>query len=143
MLSTVCSIYPPQGTWGLWYLPGSPEFQVAWTGVAEFAGGAGLLAGAAGSALAGGDGGLWSGLKRTSAACLAALTVAVSPANFYMYSHGAIMVGAGPDAPVGLEFHAVRFVAQILILGILTGIAAPPGAAAGGDDGREEPAGGA
>ena len=40
------SIFPPQGTWGLWYLPGSPEFHVAWTGAAEFLGGVGLLGGA-------------------------------------------------------------------------------------------------
>uniref|UniRef100_A0A7S1C0Q3 Uncharacterized protein n=1 Tax=Corethron hystrix TaxID=216773 RepID=A0A7S1C0Q3_9STRA len=116
------SIFPPIGTWGLWYLPGSPEFHVAWTGIAEFAGGTGLLAGAIGAALSSEDG-PWGILKRISAGSLAALTVAVSPANFYMYSHGAIMVGAGPDGPVGLEFHAVRFVLQIILLSILVGIA--------------------
>ena len=29
------AIYPPLGTWGCWYLPGSSDFHVAWTGVAE------------------------------------------------------------------------------------------------------------
>ena len=26
------AIYPPLGTWGCWYLPGSSDFHVAWTG---------------------------------------------------------------------------------------------------------------
>ena len=39
------AIYPPLGTWGCWFLPGSPDFHVAWTGVAELLGGFGLLLG--------------------------------------------------------------------------------------------------
>ena len=35
------AIYPPIGTWGFWFLPGSSSFHVAWTGVAELAGGGG------------------------------------------------------------------------------------------------------
>ena len=38
------AIYPPLGTWGFWPVPGSSDFHVAWTGVAEILGGAGLLA---------------------------------------------------------------------------------------------------
>jgi uncharacterized membrane protein len=38
-------IYPPMGTWGLWQLPGSADFHVAWTGVAEILGSLGLLIG--------------------------------------------------------------------------------------------------
>ena len=40
-----------------------------------------------------------------------------------MYTHGALMVGAGPDGPLDVSFHYVRFVAQILLLSILTAIA--------------------
>ena len=41
------NIYPSKGSWGIWYLPGSPEFHVKWTGVAEILGGVGLLIGGA------------------------------------------------------------------------------------------------
>ena len=47
------AIYPPQGTWGFWALPGSATFHVAWTGVAELAGGFGLCVGATLLGLAG------------------------------------------------------------------------------------------
>jgi uncharacterized membrane protein len=111
------SIYPPQGTWGLWYLPGSPEFHVAWTGVAEFLGGLGLV----GGSLLGKP-----SLTKASAAALVLLTLAITPANIYMFTHGAIMVGAGPDAPLEVQFHAIRFGAQILLLGFLAGMAIAP-----------------
>ena len=35
-------MYPHRGAWGFWYLPGTPEFHVAWTGVAEILGGLGM-----------------------------------------------------------------------------------------------------
>ena len=41
------NIYPSKGAWGIWYLPGTPEFHVKWTGVAEILGGLGLLIGGA------------------------------------------------------------------------------------------------
>ena len=116
------SIYPPQGTWGLWYLPGSPEFHVEWTGIAEFLGGSGLLIGGICTSFISKDE-IWVKLTKISAGALALLTVAVSPANIYMYTHGAIMVGAGPDAPLELQFHAIRFVAQILLLSLFIGMA--------------------
>ena len=118
-------IYPPQGTWGLWYLPGSPGFHVAWTGIAELMGGAGLVVGSFCRSFVS-DEDVWENLTRLSAGSLAALTVAVTPANIYMYSHGAIMVGAGPDGPVDLQFHVIRFIAQVLLLGLLTSIATTP-----------------
>jgi hypothetical protein len=40
-------IYPPEGTWGIWHLPGTATFHVRWTGVAEMLGGLGVLGGAA------------------------------------------------------------------------------------------------
>ena len=39
------NIYPNQGSWGIWYLPGSPQFHVLWTGVAEIVLGLTLLIG--------------------------------------------------------------------------------------------------
>jgi len=116
------AIYPPPGTWGLWALPGSPEFHVAWTGVAELLGGSGLVLGGLAAALA--PGSPVARLAPLSAAALFALTLAVTPANIYMYTHGAIMVGAGPDGPLPVEFHYVRFVAQVVLLTILAAIAA-------------------
>ena len=124
------AIYPPLGTWGCWYLPGSSDFHVAWTGAAELLGGAGLLLGcllsvvgqestptASGVGIAGQD--LYSGdryiLAEDTASQLRAwagragpqlrlragravffLVLAVSPANMYMYTHGAVMPGVTP-----------------------------------------------
>lgn len=119
MPDTYTAIYPPTGTWGLWYLPGSAEFHVAWTGAAEALGGAGLLLpgllDAAGVTL----GGRMRPLRQLSASALFTLTLAVSPANIYMYTHGATMPGAGPDGPLDVEFHYVRFVAQVVVLSLL------------------------
>lgn len=58
-----------------------------------------------------------------AAASLAGLVLAVSPANIYMYTHGAMMVGAGPPGPVPVSFHYGRFVAQIVILSLLVATA--------------------
>lgn len=80
------NIMPAWGAWGFWYLPGSKEFHVAWSGVAEF-----VL-------------GLWLGLSTLAnlfigqqllpalvvspmsdaALGLLALTIGVTPANIYM-----------------------------------------------------------
>ena len=49
------SIYPPPGTWGVWYLPVLPLFHVVLTGVAESEGREVLLGGGAGEALGGVD----------------------------------------------------------------------------------------
>jgi len=40
-----------------------------------------------------------------------------------MFTHGAIMQGAGPDAPVEMKFHVIRFVMQVVLLTILGGMA--------------------
>jgi uncharacterized membrane protein len=80
------NIMPSQGAWGFWYLPGSKEFHVAWTGVVEFVAG------------------LWLGLSTIgsffpslpslpylstspisdSALVLLSLVIGVTPANIYM-----------------------------------------------------------
>lgn len=118
------SIYPPPGTWGFWYLPGSAEFHVLWTGVAELLGGAGLFLGAIVLALA--DAFKWtlpplvSELHALSALGLFALTIVVSPANIYMYTHGAQMVGLTPgDATIPVEGHYIRCALQVVLLSIL------------------------
>lgn len=120
------SIYPPQGTWGFWYLPGSAQFHVAWTGVAELTGGAGLFLGAI--ALAAAESLGWQvplafrQLHALSALGLFALTLVVSPANIYMYTHGAQMVGLTPgDAPIPVEGHYIRGALQGVLLSILWG----------------------
>ena len=116
-------IVPPAGTWGFWYLPGSAEFHVAWTGVAEILGGGGLLLGGALEALGLDVGGRATPLRQLSASALLVLAFAISPANVYMYTHGALMPGAGPDGPLALDFHYVRFAIQVLLLSQLAALA--------------------
>mmetsp|Transcript_21165 Transcript_21165/g.46671 ORF Transcript_21165/g.46671 Transcript_21165/m.46671 type:complete len:293 (-) Transcript_21165:225-1103(-) len=117
------SIYPPPGTWGFWFLPGSAEFHVAWTGVAEILGGTGLFVGALVIALSDALGKetpqLLRQLHALSALGLFVLTLIVSPANIYMYTHGAQMVGLTPgDAPIPVEFHYVRAAFQVFLLAV-------------------------
>jgi len=116
------AIYPPTGTWGFWYLPGSASFHVTWTGVAEILGGLGLFLGGLGDIF--GDplsGGRARPLRQLSASSLFVLMVAVFPANIYQYTHGAIMTGAGPDdGPLPLEYHYARLVIQVALLSALS-----------------------
>lgn len=82
------NIYPSQGAWGFWYLPGSPEFHVEWTGYAELLGGIWLLVGGLSNL------GLFSlpvslgPVMQDGARALLYLTIAVTPANIYMLTHG-------------------------------------------------------
>lgn len=120
------SIYPPAGTWGIWYLPGSAQFHVAWTGVAEILGGAGLFIGALGLgafALLGKEPPEpLKAIPGLAALGLFFLTIAVTPANIYMYTHGAQMTGLTPgDQPIPVEFHAVRGFFQVVLLSLLWG----------------------
>ena len=111
-----CTMFPQRGAWGLWYLPGSASFHVNWTGVAEIAGGLGVLLGATSLAPQ------W--LEASAALGLYALTWAVTPANIYMFTHNA--PGPGPAGtvipPAG---HAVRFLLQVFLLTTLWGMAHP------------------
>ena len=115
------AIFPPLGTWGLWYLPGDADFHVKWTGAAEIAGGTGLLLGAILDALGVDLGGRSRPLRLLCASALFLLTLCVTPANIYMYTHGAMMEVLGPDtgAPLPVEFHYLRLGMQVLILSIL------------------------
>jgi uncharacterized membrane protein len=114
-------MYPHQGAWGFWYLPGSPDFHVKWTGVAEILGGLGMA-----SALVTDD----TPLSRVSALGLFILTLAVTPANTYMWSHNA----PGPlpenadDSMLSMEkeAHLARAALQVLLLSVTWGMAHPP-----------------
>lgn len=118
-------IYPPRGTWGLWYLPGSAEFHVAWTGLVEILGGSGLLLGAARIIFASDDEENDESLAMNlvipfSALALIVLTVLVTPANIYMYTHGATMGGM---EQLDLSFHYTRFAVQVAFLSLLITLA--------------------
>ena len=117
-------MYPHEGAWGVWRLPGSARFHVAWTGVAEIAGGAGLIVGA----LPLGFVPAW--VEPASALGLIALTAAVTPANMYMYTHNA----PGPlpeDADESMQVltpaqHLARAGLQVFLWTILWGCATEP-----------------
>ncbi len=111
------NIVPTKGAWGVWNIPGSRKFHVAWTGVAELAGGLGLLAG--GFSTIFGSSPLApltsAGLESDSAAALFLLTLAVTPANIFMYTHGAKL--PMDSDPLPLQFHAIRWAMQVVLLG--------------------------
>ena len=117
-------MYPHKGAWGWWNLPGSPEFHVAWTGAAEIVGGLGMASGA-----------LWflhtpDWLAPTSAYGLFLLTLAVTPANTYMFTHNA----PGPlpeDADESMRVlpwygHCARGALQVFLHATTWGVAHPP-----------------
>ena len=114
-------MYPHRGAWGFWYLPGTPDFHVKWTGVAEILGGLGMA-----SALVTDD----TPLSRVSALGLFILTVAVTPANTYMWSHSA--PGPLPEnadesmLSMEKEAHLARAALQVLLLSVTWGMAHPP-----------------
>lgn len=116
------NIYPAKGSWGIWYLPGSKGFHVQWTGVAEFLGGVGLLIGGAIDAFAPAyisspNIVTQAGIESDSAAGLFLLTLAVTPANIYMFTHGARLPKDGPEVPIA--GHAVRGIFQVILLTML------------------------
>ena len=115
-------IYPPQGTWGFWYLPGSASFHVTWTGIVEVVGGLVLIGSGLNQLLLPvfGKEDLerppFSLFQPVSASVLFVLTLAVTPANIYMFTHGVVM---GDMAPIGLSVHVIRFWFQVLFLTLL------------------------
>ena len=116
------NIMPPRGTWGIWHLPGSEAFHVAWTGVAELvlglgAAGGGLFEIALGLGLGAADPASARQLQSVCAFTMFWLTVGVTPANIFMLTHGARFPKDSDPLPVW--FHGVRLAAQSVLLGLL------------------------
>jgi uncharacterized membrane protein len=109
------AIVPPPATWGFFpALPYPPNpildyatFAVVWTGVAELSGGSALLASAFGGAVP----------QELAALALLALTVAITPANVYMFTHDAEM-GSLPAVPYPAG-HVFRGALQCVLLAFL------------------------
>ena len=106
------NIYPNQGSWGIWYLPGSPQFHVAWTGVAEIVLGLTLLIGGLNNL------GIITlptdyNIMQMGGRGLLYLTISVTPANIYMLTHGARLPVSGPEVPI--NFHIIRLLIQCLL----------------------------
>ena len=103
---------------GLWKLPGSKRFHVNWTGVCEIVGGLGTL-----SLLFDQN----SSLGKASAFGLFLLTLAVTPANTYMFTNNS----PGPLPPDASEEmmvltpaqHFARGLLQVFLLTMLWGVA--------------------
>ena len=116
------NITPPNGTWGFYYTPFSPRFNVLWTGAVEIFGGGWMLFGAAsqlaGIALPAALGPVVS----DGALTLFLLTAIVTPANVYALTHGA-------NFPLDLETppkaHAIRLAFQSVLLAMLLEMAQP------------------
>jgi uncharacterized membrane protein len=114
---------PSIDTQGFWYLPGSKEFHVEWTGVAEILGGLGLTIGGLSSALGTLMPGAFGSLTSDAALFILVLTVLVTPANIYMFTHGAKLPVDGPEVP--LQFHAIRLALQSLLFAFFYTLSVP------------------
>ncbi|KAJ8901496.1 hypothetical protein NDN08_007341 [Rhodosorus marinus] len=108
-------IVPSWGAWGWWYIPGSPNFHVIWSGIAEILGGLGVLLG--GVPYVPGWVGPWS------ANALFALTVCVTPANLFSLTHdepGPLKDFSGAkEFRLYPNYHIRRMLAQAVVLAIL------------------------
>ena len=118
------SMMPHKGAWGFWNLPGSASFHVNWTGVAEILGGFGLICGSLPFGLTPDFCESW--LTPASAAGLFLLTVVVTPANTYMWTHnspGPLPPNADESAQIlPWQGHLARAGLQIFLLTLLHGL---------------------
>ena len=118
------SMMPHKGAWGFWNLPGSASFHVNWTGVAEILGGFGVVLGSLPFGLTPDFCESW--LTPASAAGLFLLTIVVTPANTYMWTHNS----PGPLPPNADESmqvlpwqgHLARAALQVFLLTMLHGL---------------------
>eukprot|EP00189_Rhodosorus_marinus_P000346 CAMPEP_0113962028 /NCGR_PEP_ID=MMETSP0011_2-20120614/5668_1 /TAXON_ID=101924 /ORGANISM="Rhodosorus marinus" /LENGTH=239 /DNA_ID=CAMNT_0000973797 /DNA_START=45 /DNA_END=764 /DNA_ORIENTATION=+ /assembly_acc=CAM_ASM_000156 len=117
-LDGFCKVMPEKGEWGWWYLPGSAQFHVIWTGVAEIAGGLAVL---------GGDLPFipqWVG--PWGAAGLFLLTICVTPANLRSITHGEsgpVKEMTGQEVTIPAAAHVFRALLQCGLLAILYSMA--------------------
>ena len=120
-------MFPHKKAWGFFELPGTPSFHVNWTGVAEILGGVGIV-----SKLVPGinTNPALEWVTPAAAWGIFLLTIAVTPANTYMWTHNA----PGPlpeDADESMAVlpwygHLARGGLQVLLLSITWGLAHPP-----------------
>ena len=101
-------IVPPNSTWGWWWMPGSADFCIAWTGVVEIVGGLGVVVGAFYPKKDLTD------LRKISAKSLVVLTVGMTFAHCYMITHGALQFEL--SEPISLTLQMVRLTVQGLWL---------------------------
>lgn len=122
------NIFPYQGAWGIWYIPGSAAFHVRWTGIAESLGGLWLLAAYVSSIFdfsIHDETSMISAILSPSSPALALmlLVLLMTPANIFSFTHGARLPRSGPKLP--MSFHATRGLIQCLLIAMLYELALP------------------
>lgn len=99
---------PYKGAWGIWYLPFPPEFHVIWTGIAEIIGGLWLTVGGLAAVLQYPLPSELGPIESDGALFLLLLTIAVTPANIFMYTHGAKLPIDSPEVRAALPRRIIR-----------------------------------